>query len=160
MSNLTNTNIHPEVRAFVAMLCEGFNIPSSDTKLLAFADKLGNPHIPALKGTYNIFTEGRASTKKMPTIAEVMEVYKNEVKRMTLYSEQKLIHDYPSEINHNKSKEMFHKLVEAIKNGTRPIKNIIERESTGWQDGFKFTITRDNQGRDSVYFHNHPQNVK
>ena len=38
MSNLTNTNIHPEVRVFVAMLCEGFNIPSSETKVIAFAD--------------------------------------------------------------------------------------------------------------------------
>ena len=158
MSNLTNTNVHPEVRAFVAMLCEGFNIPSSDTKLLAFADKLGNPHIPALKGTYNIFTDGRASTKKMPPIAEVMEVYKGEVKRMTLDYERKLIHDYPSEINHSKSREMFHKLTDAVKSGTKPIKNIIQRESIGWQDGFKFTITRDNQGRDSVYYHNHPRN--
>ena len=83
MSNLTNTNIHPEVRAFVAMLCEGFNIPSSDTKLLAFAEKIKHPHIPALKETYNIFTDGRGSTNKMPTIAEVMEVYKNVERRYT-----------------------------------------------------------------------------
>lgn len=160
MSNLTETNVHPEVRVFVAMLCEGFNIPSSDTKLIAFADKLGNPHIPALKRTYNIFTDGKASTKKMPTIAEVMEVYKNEVKRMTLDYERKLIHENPSEINHDKSKEMFHKLKDAVKNGTESIKNVIGNESIGWQDGFKFSITRDDQGRDTVYFHNHPQNEK
>ena len=160
MSNLTDTYIHPEVRAFVAMLCEGFNIPSSDTKLLAFADKLGNPHLPALKGTYNIFTDGRASTKKMPTIAEVMEVYKNEVKRMTMYSEQKLINDYPKEVNYNKSKQMFHELTETIKSGIKPIKSIIDRESTGWQDGFKFTITRDKEGKDFIYYHDHPNNIK
>ncbi len=79
---------------------------------------------------------------------------------MTLQSEQKLINDYPKEINYNKSKEMFHKLVEAIKNGTRPIKNVIKKESTGWQDGFKFTITRDDSGRDSVYYHDHPNNIE
>jgi len=83
MSNLTEVNIHAQVRVFVTMLCEGFNVPSSETKIQAFADKLQHPHVPALKETYNIFTDGRASTNKMPTIAEVMEVYRNVEKRYT-----------------------------------------------------------------------------
>lgn len=76
MTNLTEVTIHPQVRMFVAMLCEGFNVPSSETKIQAFANKLKHPHVPALLETYEIFTDGRASTTKMPTIAEVMEVYR------------------------------------------------------------------------------------
>ena len=68
MTNLTEVAIHPQVRMFVAMLCEGFNVPSSETKIQAFANKLKHPHVPALKETYEIFTDGRASTTKMPTI--------------------------------------------------------------------------------------------
>ena len=51
---MSTNNIHPQVRAIVALLCEGFNVPSSETKILAFSDKLKNPHIPALKGDLSI----------------------------------------------------------------------------------------------------------
>jgi len=158
MSNLTNTNIHPEVRAFVAMLCEGFNIPSSDTKLLAFADKLGNPHTSALRDTYNIFTDGRGQTNKMPTIAEVMEVYKSVVKRMTMESEQKLLDNHPKEIDYENSKKMFHKLSQMVRNGIPHVKHPIDNDTIDWQHGYKFTLSRDNNGQDWVIYHNHPRN--
>ena len=31
---------------------------------------------------------------------------------------------------------------------------------TGWEDGLKFTISRDENGKDYVYYHNHPINDK
>ncbi len=158
MSNLTNTNIHPEVRAFVAMLCEGFNIPSSDTKLLAFAEKIKHPHIPALKETYNIFTDGRGATNKMPTIAEVMEIYKNVEKRYTREEVQKITQENITEIDYEKSKVMFSQLKETVIKGGKPIKNIIDRPVTAWQKGYQFTINRDDNGQDWVHYHNHPRN--
>ena len=158
MSNLTEPNVHPQVRVFVTMLCEGFNVPSSETKINAFADKLKHPHIPALKETYNIFTDGRASTTKMPTIAEVMEVYKGVEKRYTKEQVQKITHENNQEIDYEKSKVMFSKLKETVIKGGKPITGIIDQPVEDWQNGYKFTINRDENGKDHVYYHNHPRN--
>jgi len=158
MSNLTEPNVHPQVRVFVTMLCEGFNVPSSETKINAFADKLKHPHIPALKETYNIFTDGRASTTKMPTIAEVMEVYKGVEKRYTKEQVQKITHENNQEIDYEKSKVMFSQLKETVIKGGKPTTGIIDRPVEDWQNGYKFTINRDENGKDHVYYHNHPRN--
>ena len=153
-------NIHPQVRIFVTMLCEGFNVPNSDTKIKAFADKLKNPHIPALKETYNIFTDGRGSTNKMPTIAEVMEVYKTVEKRLTQTAEQRLLENTPKEIDYGKSKAMFSNLVTMVKGNKIYTKGLIDRETIDWQDGFKFSLNRDEKGQDWVHYFNHPANNK
>jgi hypothetical protein len=140
------------------MLCEGFNVPNSDTKIRAFADKLKNPNIPALKETYNMFTDGRGSTNKMPTIAEVMEVYKTVEKRLTQTAEQKLLETTPKEIDYGKSKAMFSNLVTMVKGNKIYTKGLIDRETIDWQDGFKFSLTRDEKGQDWVHYYNHPTN--
>ena len=158
MSNLTEVNIHAQVRVFVTMLCEGFNVPSSETKIQAFADKLKHPHVPALRETYNIFTDGRASTNKMPTIAEVMEVYRNVEKRYTKEEVDKITHENNQEIDYEKSKVMFSQLKEMILTGKKPNISLIDRPVTDWQKGYQFTVTRDENGQDWVYYHNHPKN--
>ena len=160
MSNSTEANVHHQVKIFVTMLCEGFNVPNSETKMQAFGEKLKNPHVPALRETYNIFTDGRGSTTKMPTIAEVMDVYKGVVKRLTTQSEQKLVSDFPKEVDYQKSKEMFKKLTKQVHSGNKQIPSLIEKEHTGFQDGYKFTLTRDKMGRDTVFYHNHPNNLR
>jgi len=158
MTNLTEVTIHPQVRMFVAMLCEGFNVPSSETKIQAFANKLKHPHVPALLETYEIFTDGRASTTKMPTIAEVMEVYRGVEKRLTKVQEEKLIQDKPREINYSESKRMFSQITEKIKKGVKTDTNINSMPVTDWQSGYQFTLSRDENGQDWVYFHGHPVN--
>ena len=158
MSNLTEVNVHAQVRVFVAMLCEGFNVPSSETKVQAFADKLKHPHVPALTETYNIFTDGRASTNKMPTIAEVMEVYRGVEKRMTREEVNKITHENNQEIDYEKSKAMFSQLKETILKGEKPNISLIDRPVTDWQKGYQFTVTRDENGQDWVYYYNHPKN--
>ena len=158
MSQSIEDTIHPQVKIFVTMLCEGFNVPNSVTKMQAFNDKLTHPHLPALKETYNIFTDGRASTNKMPTIAEVMEVYKGVVKRMTMTSEQTLLESQPKEIDYAKSKELFHKLRQMIAGKIPKVKGSIDRTTVDWQNGYKFTLSRNEKGQDSVYYHNHPIN--
>ena len=156
MTNLTEVNIHPQVRMFVAMLCEGFNVPSSETKIQAFANKLKHPHVPALKETYEIFTDGRASTTKMPTIAEVMEVYRSVEKRLTKVQEQKIIQENTREIDYSQSKIMFSKITQKIKKGEKATTNLNSMPVTDWQSGYQFTLTRDEKGQDWVKFHNHP----
>ena len=124
MTNLTEVAIHPQVRMFVAMLCEGFNVPSSETKIQAFANKLKHPHVPALRETYEIFTDGRASTTKMPTIAEVMEVYRSVEKRLTKVQEQKIIQENPKDIDYSESQRMFSKLTNMVKKGEGKVTNL------------------------------------
>jgi len=158
MSNSTEVNVHAQVRAFVTMLCEGFNVPSSETKIQAFADKLKHPHVPALTETYNIFTDGRASTNKMPTIAEVMEVYKGIEKRYTSEEVQKITHENIQEVDYEKSKAMFSHLKETVIKGGKPTNSIIDKPVTDWQNGYQFTINRDESGRDYVHYYNHPRN--
>ena len=155
MPNLIETTIHSQVRIFVAMLCEGFNVPSSETKIQAFANKLKHPNVPALMETYEIFTDGRGATKKMPTIAEVMEVYRGVTKRMD--NEEKTKIEHKEEINYSKNKYMFKKLINMQKKGEKPRSNILNAPVTGWLGGYEFTLTRDELGRDNLQFHNHPK---
>jgi len=68
-------NIHPQLRDIVVLLCEYFNVPSSEKRIKEFADKLKVPNVPTLKETYKKFTDGRASSDKMPTTEEFMRVY-------------------------------------------------------------------------------------
>ena len=158
MSQSIEDNIHPQVKIFVTMLCEGFNVPNSVTKMQAFAEKLNHPHTPALRETYNKFTDGNASTNKMPTIAEVMEVYKGIVKRLTMTSEQTLLESQPKHIDHNKSKEMFNTLAQLVNEADPVIPHLIDRNTVDWQNGYKFTISRNDKGQDFVHYHNHSIN--
>ena len=158
MGNLINPTIHPQVRIFVAMLCEGFNVPSSETKIQAFANKLKHPHIPALMETYEIFTDGRANTKRMPTIAEVMEVYRGVEKRLTQKRVAQIINENSHEINYSESKRMFSKLITTIKSGGGVTTGITDLPVTDFQGGYKFTLSKDEKGQSWVYFHNHPAN--
>jgi hypothetical protein len=157
--SLTN-NIHPQVRIFVTMLCEGFNVPNSETKMQAFGEKLKNPHTPALREAYNIFTDGRGQSNKMPTIAEVMEVYKSVVKRMTMQSEQKLVNNHPREVDYENSKKMFNKLTKMVRDGISHVKHPIDSDTIDWQHGYKFTLSRDEKGQDWVKYHDHPANIQ
>ena len=158
MGNLINPTIHPQVRIFVAMLCEGFNVPSSETKIQAFANKLKHPHIPALMETYEIFTDGRASTTKMPTIAEVMAVYRGVEKRLTQKTIAQITNDKVQGIDYSESKRMFSKLITTIKSGGSVTTGITDLPVTDFQGGYKFTLSKDEKGQSWVYFHNHPVN--
>ena len=155
---MSTNNIHPQVRAIVALLCEGFNVPSSETKILAFSDKLKNPHIPALKETYEMFTDGRANSNKMPTIAEFMQVYKEVKRRHENNNDNKQITD--NRINYNRNKLMFNKLTNLVTKGGNRYTNLCDQEVTGYENDYKFTLTRDEDGKDYVYYHNHPINSK
>tara|TARA_R100000781_G_scaffold27143_1_gene20187 strand:+ start:659 stop:1132 length:474 start_codon:yes stop_codon:yes gene_type:complete len=157
---MSTDNIHPQVRAIVALLCEGYNVPSSETKIKAFADKLQYPHVPALKETYEMFTDGRANSIKMPTIAEFMQVYKEVKRRHENVKTQIFIEHKNNTIDYSKSKIMFGKLIKLVKEGDYRSKGICDMDVTGWEDGLKFTLSRDKDGKDYVYYHNHPINDK
>ena len=160
---MSTSNVHPQVRAIVALLCEGFNVPSSETKSRAFADKLKHPHVEALKEAYDIFTDGRASSDKMPTIAEFMRVYKDIKNRHENRSNRIYIEDRNVRVNHDRNKQMYNKLIAMVqKGGKRDTSlNLCQMEHTGCTEhGIQYTITTDKLGREYDHFHNHPINRK
>ncbi len=156
---MSTSNVHPQVRAIVALLCEGFNVPSSETKIRAFADKLKHPHVEALKEAYDIFTDGRGSSDKMPTIAEFIRVYKEIKNRHENRSNRIVIEDNNVKVNYNRNKQMFNKLITMVQKGGRRDTNLCKMDHTGYTEhGIQYTITTDDLGREWVYFHNHPIN--
>ena len=156
---MSTSNVHPQVRAIVALLCEGFNVPSSETKIRAFADKLKHPHVEALKEAYDIFTDGRASSDKMPTIAEFMRVYKDIKNRHENRSNRIYIEDRNVRVNHDRNKQMFNKLITMVQKGGRRDTNLCKMDHTGYTEhGIQYTITTDKLGMEYVHFHNHPIN--
>ena len=101
------TNIHPQVRRLVVQLCEAYNIPLTEVKLKVWQDKLKIPNSTVLKETYDIITDGRGSSLKMPSVAEFMQIYKE---RDRLYTRKRIetsqqISDQKRD--YSKSKKMF-----------------------------------------------------
>lgn len=53
---------------------------------------------------------------------------------------------------------MFSELTQRIKKGEKATTNLNDMPVTDWQSGYQYTLNRDENGRDWVYFHNHPVN--
>ena len=147
-------NIHPQVRRLVVQLCEAFNIPLTEVKLKVWQEKLRIPNSQVLKETYDIITDGRGASLKMPSIAEFMQIYKE---RERLFNKKKndenrSIEDGNRDYAH--SKKMFSEIKSNILAGRKVITGICDMPVHGTQDGKKFTLTRDSDGKDYIQFHN------
>ena len=148
------TNIHPQVRKLVVQLCEAYNIPLTEVKLKVWQDKLKIPNSTVLKEAYDIITDGRGSSLKMPSIAEFMAIYKERERIYTkkrIETSQQLAH---KDIDYSKSKKMFEDLRNFISEGKTINKGVCGMPVDGVQDGRKFTLTRGDDGKDYVQFHN------
>ena len=91
----------------VVQLCEAYNIPLTEVKLKVWQDKLKIPNSTVLKETYDIITDGRGSSLKMPSVAEFMQIYKE---RDRLYTRKRM--ETSQQIldqnrDYSKSKKMF-----------------------------------------------------
>ena len=151
--------IHPQVRMLVAQLCEAFNIPMQESKLMIWQQKLGIPNTQLLKEAYEQITDGKGVTLKMPTIAEFMHIYKEKESNFFKRQSANLEHQYGKQ-NYNKvAKEMVPKLVNAIMQGEQKTNHLIKAPHDGVQDGQRFRLTRDAHGRDYCYFHDYAKNL-
>ena len=148
------TNIHPQVRRLVVQLCEAFNTPLTEVKLKVWQDKLKIPNSTILKEAYDIITDGKGASLKMPSIAEFMQIYKERERLYTkkrIETSQQLAH---KDRDYSKSKKMFSNLRDMIKKGEPVNRGVCGMPVDGVQDGRKFTLTRDSDGKDYVQFHN------
>ena len=152
--------IHPQVRMLVAQLCEAFNIPMQESKLVIWQQKLGIPNTELLREAYEQITDGKGVTLKMPTIAEFMQIYKekehNFFKKQALNLEDR----YGKQRDSRISKEMVPKLINAIHEGKKFTGGLCDRPHEGIQDGRTFRLTRDARGRDHCYFHEYSKNIQ
>jgi len=148
--------IHPQTRNMLTRLCEAFNVPINTVKLQVWQEKLKIPDPDILRETYEFITDGRSNTlNKMPTVAEFMSIYKASQNRKEI---NKKVDKEELAIDHNKAKEMFAKITEIIK--TKPVadRGLCDLPVTAWENERKFTITRDEYGKDYILWHNQPNN--
>ena len=151
--------IHPQVRMLMAQLCEAFNIPMQESKLIIWQQKLGIPNTQLLKEAYEQITDGKGVTLKMPTIAEFMQIYKEKESNFFKRQSANLEHQYGKQNYTRVSKEMVPKLVNAIMQGEQKTNHLIKAPHEGVQDGHRFRLTRDAHGRDFCYFYDYAKNL-
>ena len=114
--------------------------------------KIPNPIL--IKETYELITDGKGDSLKMPSVAEFLKIYKEKERLLTKkISDEKQI-EYKNNINYAKSAQMFTRLKNTIKNKPSVTTNLCSFPVDGIQDGRKFTLTRDEMGRDWVKFNN------
>ena len=101
--------IHPQVRMLMAQLCEAFNIPMQESKLMIWQQKLGIPNTQLLKEAYEQITDGKGVTLKMPTIAEFMQIYKEKESNFFRRQSANLEHQYGKQNYTRVSKELVPK---------------------------------------------------
>ena len=152
--------IHPQTRNMLTRLCEAFNIPITTVKLRVWQEKLKIPDPDLLRETYEFITDGKSNTlNKMPTVAEFMSIYKAKQSRKEKEKNEDGNKTQPI-IDHNQAKEMFAKINEAMKTRQVIRRGLCALPVTDWEGGQQFTITRDDDDKDYVLWHNHPRNEK
>ena len=151
--------IHPQTRNMLTRLCEAFNIPITTVKLQVWQEKLKIPDPDTLRETYEFITDGKSNTlNKMPTVAEFMSIYKEKLSRKEKEINQE--NRIEPRIDYDKAREMFGHLSESIKTNQVINRGLCTVPVTDWENGQQFTITRDDNGKDNVFWHNHPKNEK
>ena len=158
-NDISEFKIHPQIRMLVAQLCEAFNIPMQESKLMIWQQKLGIPNTELLKEAYEQITDGKGVTLKMPTIAEFMQIYKEKESNFFKRQSANLEHQYGKQNYTRVSKEMVPKLVSAIMQGEQKTNHLIKAPHEGVQDGRRFRLTRDAHGRDFCYFYDYAKNL-
>ena len=72
--------------------------------------------------------------------------------------EHLLIRCQPLQVDFNRSKKLFNQLSQMVRSGKSYIKHPIDSDTIDWQNGYKFTLSRNDKGQDFVYYHNHSIN--
>ena len=162
-NDISEFKIHPQIRMLVAQLCEAFNIPMQESKLLIWQQKLGIPNTELLKQAYEQITDGKGVTLKMPTIAEFMQIYKekesNFFKKQSLNLEQQYGNGKGKKKDTELAKHYIPILLNLMNEGKRAVGNLCDKPHDGIQDGRTFRLTRDVHGKDWCYYHDYSKNI-
>lgn len=143
----------------VAQLCEAFNTPMTDSKLVVWQEKLQIPNTQLLKEAYEQITDGRGVTLRMPSIAEFMQIYKEKESNFFKRQASDLEGQYGKKKDTQIAKVMVPKLLKLMHEGKRVVGNLCDKPHDGIQDDRTFRLTRDVHGKDHCYFHEYSKNI-
>mgnify|MGYP001300415004 CR=1 FL=1 len=120
--------------------------------MIVWQEKLKIPNPVLIKETYELITDGKGDSLKMPSIAEFLKVYKERERLLVQKLAEKKEIAYSQKRDFTKSKEMFSTLVNAIDEKQEFSTNLCGNSVKGIENGREFTLTRDNLGRDYVTY--------
>jgi len=125
-------------------------------------DKLQSPNNDALIETYNILTDGKGHSHKMPTIAEFMSVYKERERAFIRSQDEKrdrIANEFPHTVtDKDYSKAKIKQILDILKGGERVYTHFCDQPHEFDTAELKGRLTRDAHGRDYCYYYDHPLN--
>ena len=130
--------------------------------MIVWQEKLQSPNNDVLIETYNILTDGKGQSHKMPTIAEFMSVYKERERAFIRNQELSIANEFPHTISDKEySKVRVKELIDLLKGKShrRPVTHLCDQPHEFDSPHLKGRLTRDAHGRDHCYYYNHPRNI-
>lgn len=128
--------------------------------MIVWQEKLQSPNNDVLIETYNLLTDGRGESNKMPTIAEFMSVYKEREQAFIRDQDIKISREFPSRKSDKEyNKQRVREIIDVLEGGEKVYTHLCDLPHEGVQNDIKFRMTRDAHGRDHCYYYNHPRNI-
>ena len=127
--------------------------------MIVWQEKLQSPNNDVLIETYNILTDGKGQSHKMPTIAEFMSVYKEREKAFIRNQDLSITNEFPHTASDKEySKSKIKEILDILKGGERVHTHFCDQPHEFDTPQLKGRLTRDAHGRDHCYYYNHPRN--
>ena len=129
------------------------------TKMIVWQEKLQSPNNDVLIETYNILTDGKGQSHKMPTIAEFMSVYKEREKAFIRNQDLSIANEFPHTVSDKEySKVKVKEIINMLKGGRKVYTHFNDQPHEFDTPQLKGRLTRDAHGRDHCYYYDHPRN--
>jgi len=131
------------------------------SKMKVWQDKLQSPNNDVLIETYNILTDGKGHSNKMPTIAEFMSVYKERERAFIRNHDLSITNEFPHTVSDKEySKKRVKEILDMLKGGKKVYTHLNDQPHEFDTPQLKGRITRDARGRDHCFYYDHPLNER
>ncbi len=129
------------------------------SKMKVWQDKLQSPNNDVLIETYNILTDGKGHSNKMPTIAEFMSVYRERERAFIRNQDLSISNEFPHTVSDKEySKSRVKEILDMLKGGKKVYTHLNDQPHEFDTPQLKGRLTRDAHGRDHCYYYDHPRN--
>jgi len=128
--------------------------------MIVWQEKLQSPNNDVLIETYNILTDGKGQSHKMPTIAEFMSVYKEREQAFIRNQDLSISKEFHNKVSDKEyNKQRVKELMNVLKGTEKVYTHLCDLPHEGVQNDIKFRLTRNIHGQDFCYYYNHPRNI-
>ena len=131
--------------------------------MTVWQEKLQSPNNDVLIETYNILTDGKGHSHKMPTIAEFMSIYKEREKAFIRNQDISITNEFPHTVSDKEySKVRVREIIDLLKGKSQGkiTTNLCDQPHEFDTPILKGRITRDARGRDYCFYYEHPLNER